>query len=253
MITLLLKRLLTSRYLRTTRLLTLFFALLIFLLHGIFFPLSPPAIAFPPRAKASAAQLLPQIKSVYIASVQYNSEGILREHWVPSLVQLVGELRAVGIKVYVSVYENDSTDNSKEVLAGLGERLAGMGVGNTVRLVEETRAAAIGRFLASSAGGWLETLYGRELRRIVYLAHVRNRALKPLGDLNRAGVWFDRVLFLNDVIFSVGFRDSRNGVFSNQLILSNRGRRCDNAVKHQKWQLFGGVRLRFHESSVESR
>jgi hypothetical protein len=53
--------------------------------------------------------------------------------------------------------------------------------------------------------GWIDTPRGkRELRRIPYLSKLRNISLKPLADLALKGIKFDRILFLNDVVFTVG-------------------------------------------------
>lgn len=52
--------------------------------------------------------------------------------------------------------------------------------------------------------GWIETPRGKkELRRIPYLAKLRNKTLQDLIDLYKKGVTFDKVLFLNDVVFTV--------------------------------------------------
>jgi hypothetical protein len=52
--------------------------------------------------------------------------------------------------------------------------------------------------------GWIDTPRGRkELRRIPYLSRLRNWTLQPLLELARQGEKFDKVLFLNDVVFSV--------------------------------------------------
>lgn len=154
--------------------------------------------------KPTAQDLVAQqhTTSVYIASSQYNSEALLRERWIPSLVELVKELQNANVTVYVSIYESGSVDGTKAALSELGEALEGFKIDHTIKLDEETHATAIAKTLASPHG-WLRTLYGKEMRRIVYLADVRNQALKPLHNLNKAGVTFDKILFLNDVVFSV--------------------------------------------------
>lgn len=69
----------------------------------------------PIYAKVSAEDLRPHTSSVYIASVQYNSETILRDYWLPSLLKLVGEL------VYLSIYESGSVDGTKDALSKLSD------------------------------------------------------------------------------------------------------------------------------------
>ena len=202
------QKLLTSRQLRSTRLFAAACVLVWFV--SVWTNLFTRSAPFARRPKITAEQLSPRIQSVYIASVQYNSEAVLRERWVPSLLQLVKELRAANISVYVSIYENHSVDGTKTILSQLAEKLRDLNVGNTIHLDAETHADAIKKSI-SSPTGWLRTPYGKELRRIVYLADVRNRALKTLHDLNEAGTRFDRLLFLNDVIYSVRFRDPSRG------------------------------------------
>lgn len=174
------------------------------ILHDFF---SRPRLdAIHPKVKSTAQDLVDQghTNSVYIASSQYNSEVVLRERWIPSLMQLVKELQNVNITVYVSIYESGSVDGTKAALSELGESLTGFKIHHTIKLDEITHTTAIVKTLASPHG-WLRTLYGKEMRRIVYLANVRNQALKPLHNLNKAGTTFDKILFLNDVVFSVLF------------------------------------------------
>ena len=55
--------------------------------------------------------------------------------------------------------------------------------------------------------GWVFTARGErgwELRRIPYLAELRNRVMEPLLKEAR-GVKFDKVLWINDVVFTVSF------------------------------------------------
>ena len=164
----------------------------------------PRPLSIRPTVQSSAQDLVNQqhTNSLYIASSQYNSETLLREQWIPSLVQLVKELQSVNVTVYVSIYESGSVDGTKAALSELGKSLKDLKVDHMIKLDEGTHATAIATTLATPHG-WLRTLYGKEMRRIVYLADVRNKALKPLQNLNNAGVTFDKILFLNDVVFSV--------------------------------------------------
>lgn len=202
------KRLLTSRRYKSARLLVAA-CILIFFVHVStdFFKQRRP---FAHRASTTAEDLRSHISSVYIASIQYNSEDVLQAHWVPNLLKLVKELQAVNIAIYVSIYENHSLDGTKAVLSELARTLKNLNVDHTIDLDTETRATVIEKSIASQSG-WLNTLYGKEMRRIVYLAGVRNRALKPLRTLRKAGVKFDKLLFLNDVIYSVRFPNLPRG------------------------------------------
>lgn len=152
--------------------------------------------------RITAQDLNQTINSVYIVSAQYNSEGILRSSWIPSLLQLVEELQSAQIRVYVAIYESGSVDGTKTVLSELETSLAKLNVEHDVRLDDESHASAIEKSLATPVG-WVQTRYGKELRRVSFLADIRNRALEPLEILTKAGVEFDRLLYLNDVVFSV--------------------------------------------------
>ena len=176
----------------------LFILVLDFLPHLLQRP--PPIV----HRKVTAEDLSRHLNSIYIASVQYNSDIILKAHWIPSLLQLVKELQAVDLTVYVSIYESGSEDGTKDTLSKLAASLKTLSIDHTVYLDNETHATAIEKSLSpTSTSGWLRTRYGKELRRIFYLADIRNRALEPLRALNQAGIRFDKVLYLNDVVYSV--------------------------------------------------
>jgi len=51
---------------------------------------------------------------------------------------------------------------------------------------------------------------GWEKRRIPHLAELRNRAMEPLGELKEKGERFQRVLWINDVVFTVSCTCERN-------------------------------------------
>lgn len=87
---------------------------------------------------------------------------------------LIGERN----NVFVSIYENDSTDSTRALLKELEKRLNDAGVSNLV--LSETRGASI------------------EKDRIDKLSFARNKALEPLKALKGQEGW---VIFLNDVSF----------------------------------------------------
>ena len=104
--------------------------------------------------------------------------------------------------IYVSIYESGSWDGSKRSLRDLDDELGKLGIRRTVILENTTHADELAK--PPTASGWLETPRGKkELRRIPYLARLRNLSLKPLADLESEGIVFDRILFLNDVVFTV--------------------------------------------------
>lgn len=137
---------------------------------------------------------------LFIASMHWNNEAILRSHWNDAVVELA---RTWGPEnVFVSVYESGSWDDSKDALRDLDSRLDRLGVPRNITLSDTTHEDEVS---APPAGdGWIDTSRGKkELRRIPYLARLRNFTLRPLEELTEQGVGFDKVLFLNDVVFTV--------------------------------------------------
>ena len=139
-------------------------------------------------------------QKVYISSIHWNNEQIMRSHWNSAVVNLI---KALGPEnVYVSVYESGSWDDSKGALRELDTELAHLGVRKTIVLDETTHLDEIQK--EPTASGWIDTPRGKkELRRIPYLAKLRNLSIKPLEQLQSSGEHFDKVLFLNDVVFLV--------------------------------------------------
>lgn len=137
---------------------------------------------------------------VYIASMHFNNGDVLRHHWNDAVTRLVEVLGPAN--VFVSIFESGSWDDSKEVLGHLEAALARRGVPH---LVETSNTTHRDEMAGERKGeGWIDTPRNRrELRRIPYLARLRNRTIKDLVDLHGKGVTFDKVLFLNDVVFTV--------------------------------------------------
>ena len=136
---------------------------------------------------------------IFIASLHWNSEVLLRSHWNNAIVELA---RLLGPEnIHISIYESGSWDDTKGALSVLDHDLEKLGVPRTIALAETTHFDE----LAKTPGpGWIHTSGGKtELRRIPYLARLRNTALKPLEELEKSGIRFDNILFLNDVVFSV--------------------------------------------------
>lgn len=139
---------------------------------------------------------------VYIAGMHFNNGEILRNHWnnaVLELADLFGK-----DNVFVSVYESGSWDDSKEVLRDLGHQLESRGVPHRVDISDVTHADEMAKPDSDRGEGWIETARKKkELRRIPYLAKLRNKTLQDLFDLYKKGITFDKILFLNDVVFTV--------------------------------------------------
>lgn len=139
---------------------------------------------------------------VYIASMHFNNAAILKSHWNDAVLKLTETFGPEN--VFVSIYESGSWDDSKALLQGLDRELEKRGVPHTVDISDVTHLDELGN--AEKGEGWVDTARGkRELRRIPYLAKLRNKTLKDLFELYKKGVTFDKVLFLNDVIFTVCF------------------------------------------------
>ena len=137
-------------------------------------------------------------QKIFIASIHWNNEPILRSNWNLAVLELVDYFGPEN--VYVSVYESGSWDDSKAALKALDNELEKKGVRRNVTLSETTHADELKR---PATDGWVQTNRGKtELRRIPYLSKLRNLALGPLNDLGDDRK-FDKVLFLNDVVFTV--------------------------------------------------
>jgi hypothetical protein len=141
-----------------------------------------------------------RLERVLIASIHWNNEQILRSHWNDAVIALANALGREN--VFIAIYESGSWDDSKGALRELDMALAAHNIRRNITLSETTHLDEIS--VAEKGSGWIDTPRGkRELRRIPYLSKLRNWALQPLQELVRQGEQFDKVLFLNDVIFNV--------------------------------------------------
>ncbi|KAJ5165044.1 Mannosyltransferase 1 CMT1 [Penicillium coprophilum] len=152
------------------------------------------------KADYTALRRRPQKQErIYIASINWNNELILRSHWSKALKLLV--LKLGPENVFISIYESGSYDNTKGALRELDWELERMRVPRNITLSPVTHEDEIA---APARGeGWIRTPDGKkQLRRIPYLARIRNLSLQPLRDLASKGITFDKILFLNDVVFT---------------------------------------------------
>lgn len=139
-------------------------------------------------------------EKIFIASIHWNNEAVLRSHWNTAVLRLVEHIGSKN--VFVSVLESGSWDDSKGALRDLDEELQRLGVARKVILEKTTHADEISQ--TPGKDGWIDTARGKkEMRRIPYLSRLRNRSLEPLTTLAEEGTTFDRILFLNDVVFDV--------------------------------------------------
>ncbi len=139
--------------------------------------------------------------TVFLATTLWNSEAVLRDHWTSAVLELANHLGPS--RLYVSIYESGSWDDTKAELGKLEAGLARLHIPRTVVTNDSTHADQVSR--PPGVEGWVKTARGTwEPRRIPYLAWVRNASLRPLQELGRQGIFFDWILFLNDVVFTVG-------------------------------------------------
>lgn len=139
---------------------------------------------------------------IYIASLHWNNEAILREFWNDAVVRLVHALGPSN--VFINILGSGSWDNSKNALGELDRELDAIGVAREITWDETSHDDEISSPPAQPGNGWIKTSRGKiALRRIPYLARLRNKSLEPLAKLAENGTTFDYVLFLNDVYFTV--------------------------------------------------
>lgn len=160
----------------------------------------------PMLAQAEHSTLPSTNTSVFIVSVHRNTEETLRTAWNDAVLRLISVLGPSN--VHFAAVESGSQDKTKEALMDLKGKLDGVGVSNTISLgmtvweqLDELENRPDPR--RDREPGWIwdmeEGHY--DLRRIPYLAKVRNQAMEPLRALNNKGRRFDKILWLNDVVF----------------------------------------------------
>lgn len=144
---------------------------------------------------------------IFIGSMHWNNEKIIRSHWGAAVLDLV---RYFGVEnVYISIVESGSWDDTKGALRELDAELEKLGVERSIELLETTHTDQVTRIPEPNEEGWVWTSRGKmEMRRIPYLAKVRNRVMEKLKHLaettdGQERRSFDKVLWLNDVIFTV--------------------------------------------------
>lgn len=141
-------------------------------------------------------------EKIFVAGMHWNSEWILREAWMPAVVDLIN---AIGRdNVFISIHESGSWDNTKAALRLLEDHLGKYNVPRRIIMDDTTHIDEISNPPATAGNGWVETPNGDvERRRIPWLSNLRNLVLEPLYEQQKAGIVYDKILFLNDVVFSV--------------------------------------------------
>lgn len=197
------------------------------------------------RHRVSSASNNVAKERIFIVSIHWNNEAILRSHWNQAVLQLVEHFGSDHI--YVSIFESGSWDDSKGALRQLDAELGRRGIDRTIVLDETTHADEIGGTPGNS--GWIDTARGKkERRRIPYLSRLRNRSLEPLVELADKEIKFDKILFLNDVVFDVRSCIVRNSFVSSLTIGLDSGY-C-NFAQHKRRQLRCGLLSRFLKTTA---
>ncbi|OAX79258.1 hypothetical protein ACJ72_06423 [Emergomyces africanus] len=129
----------------------------------------------------------PQNEKVFIAASLYDRDGELaRGRWGENVLELI---RLLGKdNVFLSIYENNSGAEGETALKQFEQK------------VECKRSIVYEEHMDINAVPHITLADGsKRIKRIAYLAEVRNRALQPLDD--PASDRFDKLLFFNDVVF----------------------------------------------------
>ena len=129
-------------------------------------------------------------EKIFIAAAVYDHEGeLLGGEWGVRLRQFVDILGPDN--VFLSIYENDADDNAQLAMKAFAESVT-------------CNKAVVHEHLDLDTLAHVNTPSGEtRLKRIAFLAEVRNRALRPLDDPNSSAYnrRFDKVLYVNDVFF----------------------------------------------------
>ncbi|RAL00320.1 glycosyltransferase family 69 protein [Aspergillus ibericus CBS 121593] len=130
----------------------------------------------------------PRNSTVFIAVSLYDKNGVLAGgQWGQALLDLIDMIGPDN--VFLSIYENDSEKAGERALQQLSDR-----VPCNKSIVYEEHFNFTGFPTVTLPDG------SEHVRRVEFLADVRNRALRPLDE--HPELRFDRLLFLNDVYFN---------------------------------------------------
>lgn len=129
----------------------------------------------------------PYKQKVFIATTVYDKGGhLVNGAWGKALLDLISILGSEN--VFLSIYENDSGSEAHDALEAFKRQLT-----CPHSLVFEEHLSRNDMDHVTLPDG------SKRVKRIAYLAEVRNRALRPLE--MPSAFKFDRLLFLNDVVF----------------------------------------------------
>ncbi|KAF2099181.1 hypothetical protein NA57DRAFT_25657, partial [Rhizodiscina lignyota] len=139
--------------------------------------------------------LNPSNETVFIAANIINGE-LVRDSWGQSVLELIDRIGPEN--AFLSIYENDSGPETAKALQELADKV-------------QCDYSIVSGHVDLDTFPTIQILPGEQrIKRIAYLAHVRNQALRPLDqtqaehspDFNSTNRHFDKLLFLNDIVFS---------------------------------------------------
>ncbi|KKY23459.1 hypothetical protein UCRPC4_g02907 [Phaeomoniella chlamydospora] len=171
-------------------------AFLTVLCLAIFTAILRPSYTHPPEryntlrqqvlASNAAGRANPQNEKIFIAASIFDPDGELAQGpWSKAVLGLIDILGPDN--VFLSIYENNAGTTAREALESMGQEV---GCQHELIFDENLDPSTLLHFTLPDGT--------RRVKRITYLAEVRNRALKPLELLE---IKFDKILYLNDVIF----------------------------------------------------
>ena len=138
-----------------------------------------------------------ELPSLFIASIQSKSPAQDPKAWARAVEGVAAHIGPD--RTFVSIYEEIADQDHREALKQLERNLDMLGVGHSI--VFDNRDS-IREYRHTWAAQGL-AVPPRATRYVPYLAEMRNMALRPMIQLALDGVRFDKILFLEDVIFSV--------------------------------------------------
>lgn len=146
----------------------------------------------------SSHEAAPKIGRVFITALLKDNEDILQAGWSDAVVNLT---RTLGPEnVWISIHESGSQDGTKRELHMLDMRLRELGAGTDIKMAD--LGEDMHTMMPKDGSGWLEVKGKRRLRRIPWLAGLRNINIESLTRLTAKNITLDKILFLNDVVFT---------------------------------------------------
>ncbi|PVU91425.1 hypothetical protein BB559_004157 [Furculomyces boomerangus] len=132
-----------------------------------------------PKPNSTEPGVVQPVKHKYFFAMNlYNNQEII-PHLLQELLRVFEYLGPQNI--YFSLYENGSGDSSKYILSMFKVTLDKLGIRNIVSVDREQKPKSV--------------------HRIEYLAKLRNKAIEPLETESLNGRKYDKIVFMNDVVF----------------------------------------------------